>query len=57
MKNLRKIFTFYSEQHMPIKNTLKMTFEQIEFKKNAMTQSAFLKFCKDFEIPIKRDQQ
>ena len=57
MKNLSKIFTFHSEQLMPIKNNLKMTFNQKEFKKNAMTQSSFLKFCKDFEIPIKRDQQ
>ena len=55
MTNLSKIFIFYAQQHMPVKTTVKMTFDQIENKKKVMGPSDFLKFCKDFEIPITRE--
>ena len=40
---------------MPVKTTVKMTFDQIENKKKVMGLSDFYKFCKDFEIPITRE--
>ena len=47
-----KIFIFYAQQHMPVKTTVKMTFDQIENKKKVMGPPDFLKFCKDFDVPI-----
>ena len=52
MKNLQKIFAFYAALHQPVTNSVKFTFEEIEEQNKRMQQSEFLKFCKDFEIPI-----
>ena len=56
MKNLEKIFNFYAALHQP-KNAVKHTFEEIQLLNRRLQQSEFLKFCKDFEMPITKQDQ
>lgn len=55
-QNLHEIFHFYSILHQKPSNISK-SFEEISSIHSRMQQSDFLKFCKDFEIPLSRTDQ
>mmetsp|Transcript_33504 Transcript_33504/g.51466 ORF Transcript_33504/g.51466 Transcript_33504/m.51466 type:complete len:198 (+) Transcript_33504:324-917(+) len=55
-KNLEKIFNLYAQQHMPTKIP-KQTFDEIEKFNKKWLIGDFLKFCKDFQIPLPKIDQ
>ena len=50
-KAIKEIFYFYAKQQYMVGN--KPTFDQIEGTINTIYIGSFLKFCKDFSIPLK----
>ena len=54
--NLIKIFKFYSGQHNNEKRS-KSTFDEQREIANSWIVGDYLKFCKDFNIPIKKEDQ
>lgn len=55
-ENLLKLFKFYSAQH-ETQNLRNYTFEDYEKAANRMVIGDYNKFCKDFEMPISKDDQ
>lgn len=55
-ENLSKLFKFYSAQH-ETKNLSNYTFEQYEKAANRMVVGDYNQFCKDFDIPLCKDDQ
>lgn len=51
-RGLKEIFDFYTRQHMMIGR--KATFEQIEYELSNLNMGEFMKFCKDFQIPLSK---
>ena len=49
---LKEIFDFYSRQHLMIGK--RATFEQIEYELSNLNMGEFMKFCKDFYIPVSK---
>ena len=53
---MQKLFKFYSAQH-ETKNLANYTFDQYEKAANRMVVGDYNQFCKDFDIPICKDDQ
>lgn len=51
-KGIKEIFDFYTRQHLMIGK--KATFEQIEYELSNLNMGEFMKFCKDFKIPVSK---
>ena len=51
-RGIKEIFEFYSRQHLMIGR--KATFEQIEYELSNMNMGEFMKFWKDFYIPLSK---
>jgi hypothetical protein len=51
-RGIKEIFDFYTRQHLMIGK--KATFEQIEYEMSNMNMGEFMKFCKDFKIPVSK---
>lgn len=51
-KGIKEIFDFYTRQHLMIGK--KATFEQIEYELSNLNMGEFMKFCKDFNIPVSK---
>ncbi|CAI2372176.1 unnamed protein product [Moneuplotes crassus] len=51
-KGIREIFDFYTRQHLMIGK--KATFEEIQYELSNMNMGEFMKFCKDFKIPVSK---
>jgi hypothetical protein len=47
-RGLQEIFNFYSRQHIPQNRK----FEELEEAMSQIDLGEFMKFCKDFEIPL-----
>lgn len=54
--NLKKIFTFYAQLHMPSTsvNASQFTFDEMNTFNKTIQQSEWLKLCKDFNLPLAR---
>lgn len=52
-RGLQEIFNFYSRQHIP----LNRKFEELQEKMSEIDLGEFMKFCKDFEIPLPKAKQ
>lgn len=55
-ENLKKLFKFYSAQHQT-QNLRNYTFEDYEKQVNRMVIGDYNWFCKDFDIPLSKDDQ
>lgn len=51
-RGIKEIFDFYTRQHIMVGK--KATFEQIEYEMSNMNMGEFMKFCKDFKIPVSK---
>ena len=51
-RGIKEIFDFYTRQHLMIGR--KATFEQIEYELSNMNMGEFMKFWKDFSIPLSK---
>jgi hypothetical protein len=49
-RGIKEIFDFYTRQHLMIGK--KATFDQIQYSLSNMNMGEFMKFCKDFKIPV-----
>lgn len=51
-RGIKEIFDFYTRQHLMIGK--KATFDQIQYELSNMNMGEFMKFCKDFNIPVSK---
>lgn len=51
-KGVKEIFDFYTRQHLMVGK--KATFEQIEYELSNLNMGEFMRFCKDFKIPVSK---
>lgn len=51
-RGIKEIFDFYTRQHLMVGK--KATFEQIEYELSNINIGEFMKFCKDFNIPLSK---
>jgi hypothetical protein len=51
-RGIKEIFDFYTRQHLMIGK--KATFDQIQYELSNMNMGEFMKFCKDFKIPVSK---
>jgi nucleoid-associated protein YejK len=51
-KGIQEIFDFYTRQQLMVGK--KATFEQIEHELSNLNMGEFMRFCKDFKIPVSK---
>ena len=51
-RGIKEIFDFYTRQHLMVGK--KATFEQIEYELSNINMGEFMKFCKDFNVPLSK---